>query len=194
MILFRTSNHKRRHSLAFLKTQGQQTALLARLEKQNWIEEIFHRSLPIPVHYPSRFGPVGFSRNVFYASEKRDTTFFEYGYSLLRYSSVVGLGVNAVCFDLQFIGKQKPIDASQSTNLKQILDLKDYSSAHAWLLSLTSIPESVRYPSGREPAGGGINFAIFEQGAIATSTANIEDFSIYSTREWNSSYPRPYFG
>lgn len=176
MILFRTSNYKRRNSLAFLKTHEQQTALLAHLEKQSWVDEIFSRQLPIPAQFTSRFGPPEYSRNVFYSSEKRETTFFEYSYAILKSSSVTGLGINAVCFDIKFTGRQKPTDASQAKNLKSILDLNDYRAAHQWLLSLNPMPESVRYPSVREPAGGGINFAIYERSAVTATAADVEDF------------------
>lgn len=175
MILYRTSNPKRRNSLTFLATQGQQTALLAQLEKQSWIDEIFNRTLPIPAQYPTRFGPPGFTKNVFYASERRETTFFEFGYGLLKSKSVIGRGIAAVCFEVQFKGKQKPTDVSSAKNLNQILDPKKYEAAHTWLLSLNPIPESIRYPSVREPAGGGINFGIYESSAIATTRAMVED-------------------
>ncbi len=175
MILYRTSNPKRRNSLAFLTTPGQQTALLAQLEKQSWIDEIFHRTLPIPAQHPTRFGPPGFTKNVFYASDRRKTTFFEFGYGLLKSQSVLGRGITAVCFAVRFQEKQKSIDVSSAKNGKAILNPKDYHAAHQWLMTLSPIPESVRYPSVREPAGGGINFAIYESGAVVGTRAEIEE-------------------
>ena len=175
MILCRTSNHKRRSSLSFLTTQGQQSALLAQLEKQSWIDEIFNRTLPIPLQYATRFGPPGFGRNVFYASKKRETTFFEFGYSLLKFQSILGRGVSAVCFEVKFQRKQKPMDVRAAKNRAAILDPKSYRAAHLWIAALSSIPESVRYPSVREPAGGGINFAIYNPSAVATTRAEVED-------------------
>jgi hypothetical protein len=178
MILYRTSNPKRRNSLSFLTTSGQQTALLAQLEKQSWIDEIFDRALPIPPQYPTRFGPPGFTKNVFCASERRETTFFEFGYGLLKSQSVIGRGIAAVCFEIQFQGKQKPADVSGSKNLKAILNPKDYQAAHQWLVALTPIPESIRYPSVREPAGGGINFAIYDSAAVGGTRAEIEEVTL----------------
>ena len=175
MILYRTSNQKRRNSLTFLATGGEQSALLAQLEKQSWIEEIFNRTLPIPAQYPTRFGPPGFSKNVFYSSEHRETTFFEYSYGLLKSKSILGRGISAVCFDVQFQGRQKPIDVNSAKKLKAILDPKNYSAAHTWLLKLPAIPESIRYPSVREPEGSGINFAIYKPSAVTATRAEIED-------------------
>jgi hypothetical protein len=175
MILYRTSNQKRRNSFAFLANSAQQSALLAQLEKQSWIDEIFNRTLPIPAQYPTRFGPPGFSKNVFYASERRETTFFEYGYGLLKPQSTLGRGISAICFEVQFQGKIKPMDLSRVKNVKAILDPKTYIAAHAWLTSLLPIPESIRYPSVREPSPGGINFAIYESSAVAATHAEIED-------------------
>ncbi|MGK5081849.1 RES family NAD+ phosphorylase [Bdellovibrionota bacterium FG-1] len=175
MILYRTSNPKRRHSLAFLVTQRQQTALLAQLEKQSWIDEVFNRTLPIPAQYPTRFGPAGFNRNVFYASERRETTFFEFGYGLLKAQSVIGRGIAAVCFEVMFRGRRDPDDVSSAENLEAILNPKGYQGAHQWLLALSAIPESVRYPSVREPGGDGVNLAIYEPEVIVGTRAQIED-------------------
>jgi hypothetical protein len=178
MILYRTSNPKRRNSLAFLATAGQQTALLARLERQSWIDEIFNRELPIPPQYPTRFGPPGFTKNVFYASERRETTFLEFGYGLLKSQSIFGRGIAAVCFEVQFQGKQKPVDVSGSKNLKAILTPKNYHAAHNWLVAVVPIPESIRYPSVREPAGGGINFAIYDSAAVGGTLAETEELTL----------------
>ncbi len=171
MILYRTSSPKRRNSLSFLKTQGQQNALVKQLEKRSWIDEIFNRTLPIPTQYPTRFGPPGFYKNVFYASERRETTFFEFGYGLLKAQSVIGKGITAICFEVLFQGKQKPTDVSKESNIKAILDPKSYMAAHAWLRGLNSVPESVQYPS----VDGGINFAIYEPLAVAATRAEVED-------------------
>jgi hypothetical protein len=175
LILYRTSNSKRRNSLAFLANAGQQTALLAQLEKQSWIDEIFSRALPIPPQYPTRFGPPGFSKNVFYASERRETTFFEYGYHLLKAESIQARGIAAICYEIQFQGKRKPIDASFAKNQKAILSPKTYAAAHEWISGQSPVPESVRYPSVREPAEGGINFAIYEPSAVIATRAEIEE-------------------
>ena len=140
MILHRTSNQKRRASFTFLKNQKQQIALLSKLDKKNWIDEIFNRSLPIPKEYSSRFGPPGLMKNVFYGSERRQTTFFEYGYRLLKTQSVIGRGVAAMCFEIRYQGKRKPIDVSNAGNRKDILDPKSYLAAQSWLLGQDSMP------------------------------------------------------
>jgi RES domain len=61
------------------------------------------------------------------------------------------------------------------TNVKSILDPKDYAGAQNWLRSLSEVPEAIRYPSVRDPQNGGINFAIFEPSAVLAASAQIED-------------------
>ncbi len=178
MILFRTSNPKRRNSLQFLKTQSQQTALLDQLEKQSWINEIFQRTLPIPPEFQTRFGPPGFSKNPFYASEKKETTFFEFGYGLLKRGSFYDKGIAAICYDVSFQGKKLPFDITQESDVKSILDPKTYGFAHNWILHLTLLPESLRYPAVRDPNGGGINFSIYERSAVGTTLAEVEDIEL----------------
>lgn len=176
MILFRTSNIKKRKSLTFLTNAQQLSAINRQLQMKDWIDEIFSRTIPIPNRYQSRFGPPDYNRIPFYSSEKRETTFYEYGFSLIKQRSIIGLGISAVCFEIIFQGKHKPIDASIAPNSSQILHLSDYSAAHQFLLSLTPPPETIRYPSVRDPNGGGINFVIFEKSAIQTSNAAPEEF------------------
>ncbi len=174
MILHRTSSPKTRNSLSFLTSAEQQTALLAQLEKQSWINEVFNRPLPIPQDYPTRFGPPGFKKNIFYASERRDTTFFEFGYGLLKSHSLLGRGISAVCFEVRFQGKQKPLDVKITKATREILDPKSYTGAHRWILEQSPLPESVRYPSVRDPSKQGINLAIFNPSAVASTLAEIE--------------------
>jgi hypothetical protein len=178
MILYRTSSPKRRTSLSFLSSLDEQAALLRQLETQTWIDEIFQRALPIPPKYQTRFGPPGFSKNPFYASERRDTTFFEFGYGLLKRSSLIGIAISAVCYEVRFQGTQKPLDAAQASNATHILDPHSYNAAHAWIHSLSPLPEAIRYPSVREPKGGGINFAIYERNAVSGTTAQIEEVTM----------------
>lgn len=166
MILHRTSNPKRRASLSFLRTSEQQRALLAQLETKEWIDEIFSRRLPIPVVFQTRFGPTGFSKNVFYASLEKETSFFEFGYRLLRRLSLVGLSVRAVCFEVDFLRKGDLLDIRDSSDAKAILNRDSYAGAHAWLQELSTIPDSVLYPSVRDPKGEGLNLAIFERASL----------------------------
>lgn len=170
MHLFRTSSPKRRKSLQFVSTHAGQAALSQRLENKGFIDEVFSRSTPIPKNFETRFGPEGFQKNPFYASEKKDTTYYEFAYCLLRRQSVLGFAVQAVCFQIVFQGKNKPFDISTHGDATQILDPMSYTAAHAWLLGEKNIHEAIRYPSVRDPNGGGINFAVFERDAVGETS------------------------
>jgi hypothetical protein len=178
MILFRTSSPKRRISLSFLSSLDEQVALLRQLEVHTWIEEIFQRTLPIPPAYQTRFGPPGFTKNPFYASERRETTFFEFGYGLLKRPSLTGLAISAVCYEILFSGAERPLDAAQTSKALEILNPKTYDAAHQWVQTLNPLPEAIRYPAVREPDGGGINFAIYERPAVVGTTAQIEEVTM----------------
>ena len=179
MNLYRTFSPKRRNSFQFLANQAQQTALSLKLEKQNWIDEIFNRPTPIPPYFASRFGPPGYRRNVFYASERKQTTFFECSFGFLTRASLIELSINAVCYEIRFQGS-RPLDVRGAPNLSEILDInpKNYGAAHAWLSSLSPQPKSIAYPSVREPNGSGINYAIFEKSAIDATSAPTEELII----------------
>ncbi len=175
MILYRSSTPKRRLSLSFLTSQGQHTALLAQLDKNSWIDEIFKRPLPIPHDFQTRFGPPGFAHNVFYASERRETTFFEFGYNLLKARSVLGRGIRAVCFEVTFHPKLRPIEISAAENVKELLNPQSYAAAQRWILQQNLVPESLRYPSLRDPEQSGINFAIYKRSALKATLLDPEE-------------------
>jgi hypothetical protein len=177
VILYRTSSQKRRNSIKFLANMAQQTAVLYQLEKTDWIDEIFSRQTPIPPEYPSRFGPPGFSEIPFYCSQRRETTFYEFGWGLLKYKSILNLAVSAVCYDVKYKGAFT-INAELESNIDQIRDPNSYLAAHAWLKSLHPIPDSIRYPAVRDPSEGEINFAIYARNAIESTTTETEEFTI----------------
>jgi hypothetical protein len=175
MMLFRTATLKRRHSFAFLKTPAQQAALQVQLTKQRWIEEIFSRQLPIPKEFETRFGPQGFLKNPFYASSNKETTFYEFGYGLLKRPSFVDLTVKALCFEVRRAGTSLPLDVAPLPYAPSLLSPTSYEAAHKWLSELQRIPESIRYPSVRDPNLDRINWAIYEPSAVLSTLAFPED-------------------
>lgn len=177
MILYRTSSQKRRKSLGFLKNSSQQKAVVARLRKTELVNDVFSYRLPIPEIFASRLGPTGFTKIPFYSAKDRRTTFLEFGWNLFSKIEDKSLAVSAVCYDIKYVGSE-PLDVGLLPNKKDILDPKDYSSAHAWVKSLNPFPESISYPSVRDPEGLGTNVAIYERKIIESTETEPEDFII----------------
>ncbi len=83
------------------------------------------------------------------------------------WESEVGMQARASLITLDFNPTGKPIDVQSEDNKDQILDTKSYVHSHQWIQGLSSIPESVLFPSVRDPNPGGLNFAIFEGSTVS---------------------------
>lgn len=133
------------------------------------IDDIFGRKLPIPAGYLTRFGPPGLHKNVLYASEKHTTTFFEFGYHMLKDKSNMGRSIWVALHELELVGTSKPLSVNSQQNSAQLLLPGSYSFAHAWILGLPlDSLDILSYPNVREGSqSGGTNYAIYEKASIA---------------------------
>lgn len=174
MTLFRCSVLKKRNSNKFLDTPDEVYAVGEVLDEIDWPDH-FKRTGGITSKGVTRFGPEGYDTWPLYASEKDDTTFYEFAYWKLKdWENELGMQTNASLIKLDFHPNNKPIDVQGEANKDQILDTKSYVHSHQWIQGLSSIPESVSYPSVRDPQGGGINFAVYEENAVS-------NFSFYQS-------------
>jgi hypothetical protein len=80
--------------------------------------------------------------------------------------------VATIKFD--FVPTLSPKDVQHEPNVKDILNKSTYLHADNWISALQGVPESVSYPSVRDPNPGGINFAIFSASA-AVNPVLLED-------------------
>ena len=111
----------------------------------------------------TRFGPEGFSKRPLYASEKDDTTYYEFSYWKLKdWESEYRMLTKAYLLKFDFNPQSKPIDIQKESDKDQILSRSTYKYSHKWIHRLKNIPESITYPSVRDPNPGGINFAIYD--------------------------------
>ena len=167
MTLFRCSVLKKRNSNKFLDTTDEIYAVGEVLDPIH-VPDHFKRTGGIHKDGVTRFGPLGYDRWPLYASEKKDTTYYEFAYWKLKdWESEVGMQARASLITLDFNPTGKPIDVQSEDNKDQILDTKSYVHSHQWIQGLSSIPESVLFPSVRDPNPGGLNFAIFEGSTVS---------------------------
>ena len=74
---------------------------------------------------------------------------------------------NASLIKLEFHPNDKPINVQTENDKDKILDISTYVHSHQWIKGFANIPESISYPSVRDPHGGGINFAVYEENAVS---------------------------
>lgn len=178
MNIFRTYHPKGLGALRHITTGISQSRTIFTTQKM--IEEVFSRPLPIPKNFISRFGPEGLNKNILYASERKRTTLFEYGYHLLRegqpnYGKTTLVHTHTLV--LQCTGQ--PLDISNIGNLDLILSKTTYQYSHEWMRTLDeNILDTVKYPNVRENQPGGFNYAIFKKNSVADSKIQFEEFQI----------------
>ncbi len=174
MTLFRCSTPKKRTSFNFLNLP-EIHAVGEVLDSTVWFDH-FHRAGGITsLLAVTRFGPMGYPKYPLYASEKKDTTYYEFAYWKLKcWQSELNVPTRAATIKFDFVPTLSPKDVKQEPNVKDILNKTTYLHAHNWISALPGIPESVSYPSVRDPNPGGINFAIFSASA-AVNPMLLED-------------------
>ncbi len=157
-------------ALKFVKRTQNISSLIRLLSTSEMIDEVFHRPLPISKTHESRFAPEGFSKNVLYSSDQKETTLFEYGYHLLKNSSLLNIGVYANIYSLNLLKRFSFLDVSQLPYASDILSKSSYLKAHTWIQAqdLNSL-NVIQYPNVHNPDPGGLNFAIFDQSLIQRS-------------------------
>ena len=167
MTLFRCSVLKKRNSNKFLDTPDEVYAVGEVLDEVDWPDH-FKRTGGITSQGVTRFGPEGYDTWPLYASEKDDTTFYEFAYWKLKdWENELGMQTNASLIKLEFHPNDKPINVQTENDKDKILDISTYVHSHQWIKGLANIPESISYPSVRDPHGGGINFAVYEENAVS---------------------------
>lgn len=167
MTLFRCSVLKKRNSNKFLDTADEVYAVGEVLDEIDWPDH-FKRTGGITSQGVTRFGPEGYEAWPLYASEKDDTAFYEFAYWKLKdWENELGMQTNASLIKFDFHPKSKPIDVQCEVNKDQILDTMSYAHSHRWIQNLSSIPESISYPSVRDPQRGSMNFAVYEKDAVS---------------------------
>lgn len=174
MTLFRCSTPKKRTSFKFLNLP-EIHAVGEVLDSTVWFDH-FHRTGGITsAAAVTRFGPMGYPKYPLYASEKKDTTYYEFAYWKLKcWQSELNVPTRAATIKFDFVPTSPPKDIQQEPNVKDILDKKTYLHAHNWINGLQVTPESISYPSVRDPNPGGINFAVFSANA-AINPVLLED-------------------
>lgn len=173
MRIFRTCRVAETPALRFIKRVKDISSVVQLLGASDMIEDVFKRPLPIDKKFESRFAPAGFAKNVLYASEKKDTTYFEYGYHLLMAPDLLNRPIYANIYFLRLVTQNQPLDVSQEVNKNNILSRTSYSDSHSWIRqqNLNTL-DVVKYPNVRDPQPGGFNFAIFNKTSInATAQA-----------------------
>ena len=167
MTLFRCSVLKKRNSNKFLDSTGEIYAVGEVLNPIH-IPDHFKRTGGILKDGVTRFGPPGYDRWPLYASEKKDTTYYEFAYWKLKdWKSEVGMQTRASLITFNFNPTDKPIDVRSFANHSSILDKSSYTESHKWILGLGNTPDSILFPSVRDPNPGGFNFAIFEGSTVS---------------------------
>jgi hypothetical protein len=132
------------------------------------IDEVFSRPLPVKKKFESRFSPEGFMMNVFYSSERKETTLYEYGYHLLRDITIIGIPVYASTYTLKLITNPlNIIDVSTHQDVISIMSKTSYTHSHMFMNTIINNLDTIKYPNAREPINGGINYAIFKKESIA---------------------------
>lgn len=171
MILFRTCSSKSiSPALRFVKRTNNIQAVAKFIGATEMIDEIFSRPLPIEKKYESRFGPEGLNRNILYASEKKETTLYEYGYHLLLEPTFQGRAINANTYALDLVSQGAPLDVSEQPNFNRLLSRISYQEAHRWLREIDENSlDVIKYPNVRDRNPGGANFAIFKKESIGAS-------------------------
>ncbi len=170
MRIFRTCRIAETPALRFIKRVKDISSVVQFLGSSETIEDVFKRPLPVDKKFESRFAPAGFMKNVLYASEKKDTTYFEYGYHLLRSPDLLNRPIYANIYFLKLITQNQPLDVSQETNKNRILSRTSYADSHPWIQqqNLNTL-DVVKYPNVRDPQPGGFNFAIFNKASISAT-------------------------
>ncbi|NJL23976.1 MAG: RES family NAD+ phosphorylase [Calothrix sp. SM1_5_4] len=172
MILFRTCTAKKPSpALKFVSNSAAIPGIIKLLASKEMVEEVFGRRLPIPSEFQSRFGPPGFMKNILYASEKKRTTLYEFGYHLLLNPINHGKAINASTFELKLVTINPLIDVSQESNLSLIMHKTDYSAAHGFILkqNLQQL-DTLKYPNVRDSIPGGLNYAVYKSESVETSS------------------------
>jgi len=167
MTLFRCSVLKKRNSNKFLDTADEVYEVGAVLDSIDWPDH-FTRTGGIVSQGVTRFGPEGYDSWPLYASEKHDTTYYEFAYWKLKdWENELNMQTRASLIKLDFNPVGKPINIQNEENPKEILDKTTYVHSHKWIKSLDSIPESIVFPSVRDQNAGGLNFAIYEGNTVS---------------------------
>lgn len=176
MNLFRTCRiSDNAPALRFVKRARDIASVIKLLGTKEMIDDVFNRPLPILKIYESRFGPEGFSKNILYTSEKRDTTLYEYGYHLILDSSLLNRPVYASTYRLSLKTKNKPIDVQQLPSAAQVLSRTSYNASHAWIRTIDAATlDVIQYPNVRDPNPGGLNFAIFNRSSVTSASGGSE--------------------
>lgn len=171
MRIFRTCRIAETPALRFIKRAKDISSVIQFLGAQDIIDDIFKRPLPIDKKFESRFAPAGFMRNILYASEKKDTTYFEYGYHLLKSPDLLNKPIYATTYFLKLETPSKLLDVSLENNRNEILSRTNYAPAHNWIKQqdIQNL-DVIKYPNVRDPKPGGINFAIFNKTSIRATT------------------------
>jgi hypothetical protein len=168
VILFRTCKiASNSPALRFIKRAKNISTIVKLLGTRDMIEDVFKRPLPLSKQFESRFGPEGLNKNVFYTSEKKDTTLYEYGFHLLTDPSLLNKPIYASTYNVELIASGRPLDVTQIKDNAHILSRTSYAEAHTWIRSLDAKSlDVIRYPNVRDPNPGGFNFAIFNRPSV----------------------------
>ncbi|MBL7545121.1 MAG: RES family NAD+ phosphorylase [Bdellovibrionaceae bacterium] len=167
MRIFRTCRIAETPALRFIKRAKDISSVVQLLGASDMIDDIFKRPLPIDKRFESRFAPAGFMKNVLYASEKKDTTYYEYGYHLLKAPDLINKPIYVNTYFLRLVTHNTLLDVSQAPDKDQILSRTTYTPAHSWINQQDiNTLDVVQYPNVRDPQPGGINFAIFNKNSV----------------------------
>jgi hypothetical protein len=160
MRVFRAFSHEVNNSLKFVKQED----LPYMDELESKLFDYFFKRTLITKDRETRFGIEG-NPALLYFCEDKLTTYYEYGYWLLKTPKILAKGVKVSLISCELSHEDSALIINIETldvNLKnKIMDINDksYIGAHAWIKNMSPRPDLIIYNSIRYTAGDGRNFA-----------------------------------
>lgn len=158
--------------LALLPDAKKHTAIAKLIDSKSMIEEVFSRKIPmVDRRFESRFISEQIRRNGLYSSESPVTARYEYGFHLLRDTTIYGMSVYSSLYNLELVADPSlVVDITYDIDIQNIMSRDSYQYSHQFIHNIEPDRLSViKYPNVRDINRGASNYICYSKDYLAVA-------------------------